>query len=100
MEIGRPRRHPRASHGHRARERSRRRSPCEPDAGAANTAEQYPQYAQPIVQAARTSFLDGGDWTYAAGMIAVAIGIAVVFFLFPKKDDEQQMLAEYAAEDA
>ena len=37
---------------------------------AANTAEQYPQYAPQIVHAARTSFLDGGDWTYAAGMIA------------------------------
>ena len=32
------------------------------------TAEQYPQYAAPIVHAARTSFLDGGDWTYAAGI--------------------------------
>jgi DHA2 family multidrug resistance protein-like MFS transporter len=69
-------------------------------ASAANTAEQYPQYAQPIVQAARSSFLDGGDWTYAAGMIAVALGIAVVFFLFPRHDEEQALLRRYHAEDA
>jgi MFS transporter, DHA2 family, multidrug resistance protein len=69
-------------------------------ASAANTAEQYPQYAQPIVQAARTSFLDGGDWTYAAGMIAIALGIAVVFFLFPKREEEQRLLERFHAEDA
>jgi EmrB/QacA subfamily drug resistance transporter len=69
-------------------------------ASAANTAEQYPQYAQPIVQAARTSFLDGGDWTYAAGMIAIALGIAVVFFLFPKHDRELELLQRYHGEDA
>jgi MFS transporter, DHA2 family, multidrug resistance protein len=68
-------------------------------AGAASTAEQYPQYAQPIVQAARTSFLDGGDWTYAAGMIAVAAGIAVVFFLFPRHERELALLERYHAED-
>jgi DHA2 family multidrug resistance protein-like MFS transporter len=67
---------------------------------AANTAEQYPQYAQPIVHAARTSFLDGGDWTYAAGMIAVALGLAVVFFLFPHRERELTLLDRYHAEDA
>jgi MFS transporter, DHA2 family, multidrug resistance protein len=69
-------------------------------AGATNTAEQYPQYAQPIIHAARTSFLDGGDWTYAAGMIAIALGIAVVFFLFPKRDEELLLLERYHSEDA
>jgi DHA2 family multidrug resistance protein-like MFS transporter len=69
-------------------------------ASAANTAEQYPQYAQPIVHAARTSFLDGGDWTYAAGMIAITLGIAVVFFLFPKHERELSLLERYHAEDA
>jgi MFS transporter, DHA2 family, multidrug resistance protein len=68
-------------------------------ASAANTAEQYPQYAQPIVHAARTSFLDGGDWTYAAGMIAIALGIAVVFFLFPRHEEEKALLSRYHAED-
>jgi MFS transporter, DHA2 family, multidrug resistance protein len=67
---------------------------------AANTAEQYPRYAQQIVVAARTSFLDGGDWTYAAGMIAIALGTAVVFFLYPRHEQEQRLLAEYHGEDA
>jgi EmrB/QacA subfamily drug resistance transporter len=69
-------------------------------ASAAGTAEQYPEYAPEIINAARTSFLDGGDWTYAAGMIAVAIGIAVVFFLFPKKDRELELLDRFHEEDA
>ncbi len=67
---------------------------------AANTAHQYPQYAEAIVGAARKSFLDGGDWTYAAGMIAVAVGICVVFFLFPRHDRELALLEGYHAEDA
>jgi EmrB/QacA subfamily drug resistance transporter len=67
---------------------------------AANTAQQYPQYAHQIAAAARTSFLDGGDWTYAAGMIAIALGIAVVFFLFPKREEELALLERYHAEDA
>jgi MFS transporter, DHA2 family, multidrug resistance protein len=66
---------------------------------AANTAEQYPQYAHQIAAAARQSFLDGGDWTYAAGMIAVALGIAVVFFLFPRHQRELELLKRYRAED-
>ncbi len=67
--------------------------------GAVNTAEQYPQYASQIVSAARTSFLDGGDWTYAAGMIAVALGMAVVFFLFPHHKRELELLESYTKED-
>ncbi len=67
---------------------------------AANTAEQYPQYAHQIAAAARTSFLDGGDWTYAAGMIAIALGMAVVFFLFPKGEEEKRLLERYHDEDA
>ena len=67
---------------------------------AANTAEQYPQYAHQIAAAARTSFLDGGDWTYAAGMIAIVLGMAVVFFLFPKREEEKGLLERYHDEDA
>jgi hypothetical protein len=29
----------------------------------------------------------------------VLLGAALVFFLFPRKDDEQRMLAEFNAED-
>jgi hypothetical protein len=67
---------------------------------AANAAQQYPEYAQAIAAGARQSFLDGGDWTYAAGMIAVAAGIAVVFFLFPRHDTELKLLETYHGEDA
>jgi DHA2 family multidrug resistance protein-like MFS transporter len=67
---------------------------------AANAAQQYPEYAQAIAGAARKSFLDGGDWTYAAGMIAVAVGICVVFFLFPRHDSELALLERFHAEDA
>ena len=67
---------------------------------AAETAKQYPEYAPQIVAAARQSFLDGGDWTYAAGAFAVLVGAAVVFFLFPRHDIEQALLERYRAEDA
>jgi EmrB/QacA subfamily drug resistance transporter len=67
---------------------------------AANTAQQYPEYAQAIGAAARKSFLDGGDLTYTAGMFAVVIGVAVVFFLFPKHDSEIALLERYHAEDS
>jgi len=66
---------------------------------AANTAQQYPEYATAITTAARRSFLDGGNWTYAAGMLAVAAGICVVFFLFPKHDAELALLERFHAED-
>jgi EmrB/QacA subfamily drug resistance transporter len=63
-------------------------------------AQQYPQYATQIIDGARESFVSGQDWAYLAGNIAVAAGAALVFFVFPKHDDEQALLAEFAAEDA
>ena len=66
---------------------------------AANTAKQYPEYAPQIINAARNSFLDGGDWTYAAGIIAIALGTAVVFFLYPRRDEERRLLAAYHSAD-
>src|SRR5205085_5281003 len=62
-------------------------------------AHQYPHYASAITSAARSSFLSGADWAYAAGIIAVGLGGAVIFFLFPRKKDEQRLLAEYRAQD-
>jgi EmrB/QacA subfamily drug resistance transporter len=58
-------------------------------------AERYPQYASPIIDAAQTSFLDGADWAYAAGMLAIALGGALVFFVFPRRDAERELLAHY-----
>jgi hypothetical protein len=66
---------------------------------AANTAEQYPQYAKQITAAAKTSFLQGADWAYTAGIVAIVLGAALVYFRFPRKDDEQRLLAEYHAAD-
>jgi len=62
---------------------------------AAATAQQYPQYSKQIISAAKTSFLDGADWAYAAGIIAVALGFVLVFFMFPKKDREVELLQQY-----
>ena len=62
-------------------------------------AAQYPQYASAITAGAKTSFLDGADAAYAAGIIAVLIGAAIVFTFFPRKTDEQRLLAEYHAQD-
>ena len=55
--------------------------------------QQYPQYATQIIAAAKASFLEGDQWAYTAGIVAVLLGAALVFFLFPKQDDEQRLLA-------
>ncbi len=68
-------------------------------AGAVDTAQQYPQYASQITAAAKASFLQGDQWAYIAGIVAILLGTALVFFLFPRKDDEQRLLAQYHAED-
>jgi hypothetical protein len=65
---------------------------------AENLAEQYPQYSQQITSAARTSFLDGADWAYTAGIVAIVLGAVLVFFLFPKRDEERRLLASYQAQ--
>jgi EmrB/QacA subfamily drug resistance transporter len=67
---------------------------------AANTASQYPQYAKQITSAAKTSFVDGANWAYTAGIIAIVIGAVLVFVMFPRHDHELELLAEYHAEDA
>jgi EmrB/QacA subfamily drug resistance transporter len=67
---------------------------------AADTAQQYPEYAAQIVEGAKSSFLSGADWAYSAGIIAILIGAVIVFFLFPKKESEQRLLAAYQAEDS
>jgi hypothetical protein len=68
-------------------------------ASAEAIAAQYPQYADQITAAAKESFLDGDQYAYIAGIIAVLLGAALVFFVFPKLDDERKLLAGYHAED-
>ena len=67
---------------------------------AANTALQYPQYSKQIVAAAQQSFVDGQDWAYLAGIVAVLLGAVLVYFAFPRHDRETQLLAEYQRVDA
>jgi MFS family permease len=69
-------------------------------ASAEATAEQYPEYQSEIITGARESFLVGDQWAYTAGIIAVLIGGVIVNVLFPKKDVEEALLAQYHAEDA
>lgn len=68
-------------------------------AGAQAVAGQYPQYADQITAAAKSAFLAGDQYAYIAGIIAVLIGAALVFFMFPKHEEEQKMLADYHAQD-
>jgi MFS transporter, DHA2 family, multidrug resistance protein len=68
--------------------------------GADAIAKQYPQDADAIIAAAKTSFLQGDQWAYLAGIVAVLLGGALIFFLFPKRDEERRLLAAYHAEDS
>jgi MFS family permease len=69
-------------------------------AGAATVAQAHPQYAPQIIAGAQQSFLDGANWAYVAGLLAVVGGAAIVYFLFPKQQDELAMLQGYAEADA
>jgi DHA2 family multidrug resistance protein-like MFS transporter len=68
-------------------------------ASAADLASQYPQYGDAIVSAARTSFLDGADWAFTAGIVTILLGAALVWFRFPRREDEQHLLAQYHEDD-
>jgi len=68
-------------------------------AGAESIAKQYPQYSQQIIAGARTAFLHGDRWSYFAGAVATLAGGVLVFYFFPKRDDERRLLADYAAAD-
>jgi MFS transporter, DHA2 family, multidrug resistance protein len=68
-------------------------------ASAEAIGQQYPQYSTQITAAAKASFLSGDQWAYTAGIVAIILGAVLVFFMFPKKDDEQRLLAGYHAED-
>jgi MFS transporter, DHA2 family, multidrug resistance protein len=68
-------------------------------ASAEDVAAQHPQYASAITAGAKSAFLDGADWAYTAGIVAILLGATLVFFLFPKKSEEERLLARYHAED-
>ena len=67
---------------------------------AADTAQRYPASVQDnIVAAAKSSFLQGDQWAYLAGIVAVLLGAVLVYFMFPKRDEEKRLLAEYHSDD-
>jgi MFS transporter, DHA2 family, multidrug resistance protein len=68
-------------------------------AGAQGVAKQYPDQADAIIAAAKSAFLQGDQWAYSAGLASVVLGAVLVFFFFPKKEGERQLLAEYHAQD-
>jgi MFS transporter, DHA2 family, multidrug resistance protein len=67
-------------------------------ADVASTAS--PSQAAAIIQGAKTSFLHGADLAYSAGILFIILGAAVVWFLFPKKSREHQLLESYERQDA
>jgi len=67
---------------------------------AESLAQRYPDQASAITAAAKSSFLDGADWAYGAGIAAILIGAAIVYFLFPRKNEETRLLASYQESDA
>ncbi len=67
---------------------------------AVTVAEQHKEYAPQIIHAAQSAFLSGSDSAYAVGIAAIALGAVLIFFAYPKKDREEQLLAEFHAEDA
>jgi hypothetical protein len=67
---------------------------------ATHIAQQYPQYSNQIISAAKESFIHGQHWAYASGVIAVVLGAGVVAMFFPKRQGETRLLASYQEEDA
>ena len=68
-------------------------------ASAQDLAAKHPAQASQITAAAQSSFLRGDQWAYLAAMAAIAIGMSLVFFFFPKKEREEELRAEYHAAD-
>jgi EmrB/QacA subfamily drug resistance transporter len=68
-------------------------------ASAENLAKQNPQYASQITSAAKSSFLDGDNWAYVGAMVAILVGMALVFFFYPRKEREEELRAGYHASD-
>jgi MFS family permease len=63
---------------------------------AADTASRYPASIQDnIIAGAKAAFLHGDQWAYTAGIVAVALGAVLVFFRFPRHEEEERLLAEY-----
>jgi DHA2 family multidrug resistance protein-like MFS transporter len=62
--------------------------------------QQFPEYASQIIASARESFLAGANWAYLAAIVASLIGAAIVWILFPDRQGEVDLLADYAKADS
>lgn len=67
---------------------------------AEQVAARYPQFADQITAAAKESFVAGQRWALTVGLVAMLGGVALVWLMFPRHDDELAMLRGFAAEDA
>ena len=73
--------------------RSRSRAPSRsPSSTRSTPTRSPPRPSRPSLQ--------GDDWAYSAGAIAVLLGAVLVFFCFPRKEAEEQLLRDYAAQDS
>jgi DHA2 family multidrug resistance protein-like MFS transporter len=69
-------------------------------AGAEQVAKQFPQAeAQQLVAAAQQAFVDGKTAAILFAVIASLIGLVVVWFLYPNKQDEEATYARVAGQD-
>jgi MFS transporter, DHA2 family, multidrug resistance protein len=65
-------------------------------ASAAHVADQYPQFAGDILEAARQSLLAGAWGAYLVGAVAIVLGALVVWFGLPSRQREDDLRAAYA----
>src|SRR3954452_7396989 len=69
-------------------------------ASAADTAQRYPSAVQDqIIAGAKTAFLQGDQWAYLTGIVAVLLGASLVFLKFPRREEERHLLTLSPAED-
>ena len=59
----------------------------------------FPAWRTAFTPRAKASFLAGADWAFTAGIIAILVGAVIVFYLFPNKHRELQLLDQDHAED-
>jgi len=59
-----------------------------------------PKTQQAIIEGAKQSFLHGANYAYATGALFIVVGGIIVFFLFPKKQKELDLMAEFERVDA
>jgi hypothetical protein len=67
---------------------------------AENLAAHNPSYSAQITAAAKSSFLKGDQWGYLAALVAILLGMALVYRFFPKRDEENSLREAYDAADA